>query len=499
MKKKILFGQDARDALKRGIDLAADAVSCTLGPTGRNAVLGRLDLPPIITNDGAMIARNIEADDPNENDGVWIVKEASALADKKAGDGTTTCTVILQKLVASAFEIIRDDGSMVKNKVDTIQLKKQVDSYCELAVEALSKMSRPITDDDIYNVALVSAEYPWLAKMVADIYSKIGKDGYISIEESVKTGYEVYKGIELMAGYHSDYYINNDKRECVIEEPYILVTNQSLETTAIVPLIEQLVAKNIMSVIIIAPDFTRDLLSRLITTKVKAGFTAVALKLPTFDKDDILIDIATMTEAAFIDKNTFTSYENFSKALTFEKLGRAEKAIISDGKSVLIGGNGDTDARVGQLKEVHAASQSSFDRDAIERRIAYLSGGMAVIRIGGESDTERNYFKLKAEDTINAVQVALKDGVVPGGGLALKTVADSIEPNILTDALRAPFNQIQKNAGGALEIKDSVIDPVKITISALRSACSLAGMVITTEVSVAFNKTDYESKNNDEN
>lgn len=498
MKKRILFGQEARDALKRGIDISARAISTTLGPTGRNAVLGRLDLPPVITNDGATIARNIELEDEIENQGAWIVKEATAMADKKGGDGTTTATVILQKIVNILFELLKDDGSLVTKKVDAIKLKKDVDIWCDKVCEKLREKARPVIDSDILKVAKVSAEYDWLAQMIADIYSKTGKDGFINIEESVKTGYEIFKGIELTGGYHSEYYINNENRECIINSPHILITNQKLDIQAVIPLVDSLVSRKIMEVVIIAPEFTRDLLNRLVTTKVKAGFTAVALKLPTFDKDDILVDIATLTKATFIDKNTYPTYEDLLKAITFESLGTAERAIIGEGKSVIIGGEGDTTERVKAIRKLHSESQSEFDKNTYEKRIAYLSGGIAVLKIGGESDTEKNYFKLKAEDAINAVQVALQEGVVKGGGLALKEIADELPKNILTEAIKAPYNQIQENAGGSLEIGDDIIDPVKITISSLRSACSLAGMVVTTETVTAFKqeeppKQNYES------
>lgn len=494
--KKILFGQDARNALKKGIDTATKAIACTLGPTGRNAVIGRLDIPPLITNDGATIARSIELDDEIENQGSWMVKEVTALTDKKAGDGTTTTAVLMQKIIEDAFALMKDDDSLISSRVDVIKLKKQIDESCEIVVKLLQTKARQITESDIYNVALVSAEYEWLARIIADIYIKIGKDGFISTEESHKTSYEIFKGIELEAGYHSEYYVNNDKRECVIETPYILVTNQKLEATAIVPLIEELVAKDVKEVIFIAPDFTRDLLNRLTTTKVKAGFTAVALRLPTFEKNDLLLDIATLTQATFLDKNTFTTYESFAKAVKVSALGRAERAIVGESKTMIIGGEGDTAERVKEIKKLHEESQSEFDKNTYEKRIAFLGGGIAVIRIGGSSDTERSYFKLKAEDAINSVQVALQEGVVKGGGLVLKEIAEEIPVNILTNALKAPYEQIQKNAGG-IEIGDSIIDPVKVTISAVKSACSIAGVVITTETVSAYKRDEPRTKNHD--
>lgn len=502
--KIVKRGQEARDALKRGIDLVADCVKVTLGPSGRNAVLGRLDIPPIITNDGVTIARNIEAEDETENLGVMAMKEATALTDAKAGDGTTTTTVILQKIVETLFDKIKDDGSLITKKVDSIKLKKELDSLCEKVSQMLTDRARKITPEDIYNVALVSAEYEWLAKMVAEVFAKVGMDGFVTLEEAVKTGYEVFPGIELHSGISSDYFFNNEdgeEKKCTLENPYILVTNNRLEIYPIVNLIESLPKERVenrdINIVLFAPDFTLDLIKRMIQTKLTFGITIIPIKLPTFDKDDVLVDISTLTEATFLDKNTFLKPEDFVKATNFGQLGQVEKAIITGTKTVLIGGNGDTKSRVAEIKMVREKSQSEFDKTRMDERIAHLSGGFAKIRIGGDSDSERTYFKLKAEDAINAVQEAMKDGVVKGGGLALKEIAEELGDTLISPALLAPYNQIQENSGG-LEIGDDIIDPVKITLSALKSACSLAGIIITTEVTVAH-KNVPERKGQDEN
>lgn len=490
MKKIVKRGQEARDALKRGIDLVADSVKITLGPSGRNVVIGRLNIPPIITNDGVTIARNIEADDPTENLGVSIVKEAASLADAKGGDGTTTATVLTQAFINSLFEKIKDDGSLITKKVDSIKLKKEFDALIDTVVQKLKDRARPITKKDIYDVALVSGEYEWLAKIVADVFEAVGVTGYVNIEEAVKTDFEVFKGLKLAVGFSSEYFYTNDKRECELYNPYVLVTNQRLEIQPIVNLIESLpkdgVEDRSISIILIAPDYSLDVVKRMIATKLQFGLTIIPLKLPTYDKDDILLDIATLTEAQFLDKNTFLKGEDFIKATNFGQLGQIEKAVIGEDTSVLIGGNGDTKGRVKEIKKVYDKTESQFDRDRLEQRMAHLSGGFATIRIGGESEAERTYFKLKTEDAVNAVQEALKDGVVKGGGLALKEIAEELGETIVSKPLMSPYFQIQENSGGTLEILDSVIDPVKITISSLRSAASLASTVATTEVTIAY-------------
>lgn len=499
MKKVILQGQAARYALKRGIDLVADCVKVTLGPSGRNAVLGRLDNIPTNTNDGVTIARNIEADDEIENMGVMMVKEAASLTDAKAGDGTTTTVVLLQALVDSLFKKLEDNGSLVKKRVDSIKLKKQLDALCGQVVGMLRSQAKPITKKDIYNVALVSAEYVWLARMIADIFEAVGVTGYVNIEEAVETGFDVFKGFRLKTGFASDYFYTNDRQQTVLDNPYIFVTNQKLEIQPVLNLVGTLpqddVEQKRISLILVAPDFSLDLIKRMISTKMDFGLTIVPLKLETYGKDDLLVDIATLTEATFMDKNRFQTFEEFVDASNFGQLGKVEKAVIGVSDTVLLGGNGNTKKRVSDIKKIYDKTESEFDKNTLEQRMAHLSGGFATLRIGGESETERTYFKLKAEDAVNAVQEALKDGVVKGGGLALKNIADELGDTIISESLCAPYNQIQENSGG-IKILDSVVDPVKITISAVKSACSLAGMVLTTEVAIAYKNA---SKDKDEN
>lgn len=495
--KILAKGQTAREAIKRGIDTVADCVKVTLGPSGRNAVLGRQDITPIITNDGVTIARNIILDDELEELGAMIVKEASSLTDRNAGDGTTTTTVLLQAIVNDAFDKIKDNGSLIKGKVDTIKIKKDIDEACKRVVEALKLRSKPISTKDIYDVALISVEYEWLAEMIAKMFKEIGVDGYVTVEEGMTTEYEVSKGIELKAGFHSEYYINNDKGECVLENPLIFVTNQALDASVTVKLLESIRGKEVSGIILIAPDFSRDLLNRLIATKLSSGFTAVAIKLPTFDKNDLLVDVATLSEATFLDKNTFATGEDFIGAINKDVFGTVEKVLITSGKTLLVGGSGDTKSRVKEIKKKIEKTESVFDKDDLEKRVAYLSGGIAKFKISAQSEFEKTYLKLKVEDAVNAVQYALKDGVVRGGGLALKEISEELPENILTKALKAPYEQIQLNSGG-IEIGEKVVDPVKITISAVESACSLAGMVLTTEVAVAY-KNERKNKDEDTN
>jgi chaperonin GroEL len=488
--KIVKRGQEARDALKRGIDLACDCAKATIGPGGRNAVLGRIDLPPTITNDGVSVIRNIEAEDEIENQGVWIAKEACSVASGKAGDGTTTTAVLLQAIIGKCFDMLKDDGSLVSSKPNVTELMRQVNKAKEEIVAELEKEAKPVTESQIFDVAKSAGELDWIASIVTEMYSKIGKDGHVTLKEGVRTRYETFKGIELNAGYPSEYFITNDNQEAVIENPRILVTNQALDTNCVVDIITKLSEAKSNGLVLIAPDFSRDMISRLNTTKLKAGFSAISVKLPTFGNDDILMDVATLTGAKFLDRNLYTKTEDFIKAITVEALGTSDSAIIGQAKTTIIGGNGDTTERVKVIRQKMAETLSLFDKDALEKRLAYLSGGIATLYIGGASDFEKGYLKLKAENAVASVQRALEKGVVKGGGLALKEIGDRLVDNVLSDCVKEPYNQIQENAGG-IEIGDNVIDAVAVTISSLESACSLASVALTTEVVTAFkNKKD---------
>ena len=263
------------------------------------------------------------------------------------------------------------------------------------------------------------------------------------------------------------------------------------------PLIEAAVLKNITNIVLIAPEFDRDLLNRLNTTKLKNPTTNfVPIKFPTYDKDDILIDIATLSNGKFFDKNAHPSLDLMVKEMTIDNLGKVDRAIINESSSALVGGKGDTSKRVEELKKKFSKTMSVFDKNRLEQRIAFLSGGVAIIKVGAESDTERLYYRRKIEDAVNAAQMALRDGVIPGGGVALKEISEKLPVSIITKALKRPYEQIQENAGEEFVVPAEVVDPVAITISSLKSACSVAGMIATTEITVA-NKDVDNSKNHD--
>lgn len=494
--KILKLGKDARDAIKRGIDLVASHTNPTLGPSGRASLLGRIDLPPRLADDAVSIVMNIESEDETEQMGVMLMREALMTQSKNIKDTTATTMNLSQSVTNAVFEKLKDEDVLVKSNVNTIDLYKELNATCELIVAELSKNARPMTTEEIYDVALSAGSYEWIARLVTDVFTIIGKDGYVSIEEGLTTSFEILNGMDIKSGYHSEYYINNDDKECVLDNPYVLVTNQRLDTEAIKRVIGILLPKDIKSAIFIAPDFTPETLVSMVKTHENGQFTPVALKLPTFDKDDILIDIATLTGANLLDRKIHTSYDSFLTEITLSNLGTVNKAIICDNKSKLIGGLGNVTSRIQEIKAVFDKTDSAFDKDVLSKRIAALAGAVAYIKVGGVSDFEKEYSKLKIENAVGSVQNALKGNVVKGGGVALKEVADGLPINILSEAIKSPYKQIQVNNGEPFVISDKVIDPLINVIGALRTACSIAGRLLLIESTIAF-KLDkkYESKN----
>ena len=497
--KILKHSQDAREALKRGVDLAAKCTNPTLGPAGKGQLIGRMDLPPRIVDDAVSILMNLELPDETEQAAVMLMREVLMTQSKNIKDSTATTMNLSQAVVSELFEKLNNRDSLVEGSVNTISLNKKLQESLEVIISKLRSRARDLTPEDIYSVALSAGSYDWIAKLVTEIYEKIGKDGYVSIEEANKTSYEILSGMDVNAGYHSDYYINNDERQCVLEKPFVFVTNQKLEPEALRKVIGALIQKGkedsltYKSVIFIAPDFTPEALASMIKTQTNGDFTPVALKLPTFDKDDILLDIATVTEAKLMDKKMYTSYEQFLNDITIDKLGRLDKAIIGEGKSKFIGGKGDVVSRVKDIKDLSDKSESAFDKDTYTKRIASLNGAVAYIKVGGVSDFDKGYYKLKVENAVGSVQNAFNGGVIHGGGVTLNKIADEIKGQLLSEAIRSPYKTIQANNGEPFEVPLTVIDPVDNIIGALRGACETAGKLLLVESSNVFKNKPEKS------
>lgn len=493
--KIIKTGNEARVLLKRGIDTVANCVKATLGPSGRNAIISRGYGSPFITNDGATVANSIELENEIEQLGVDMIKEATKLADQKAGDGTTTTTVLTQAIIDEGFERLKEGDSLVKSKVDAMAIKREIDAECVKVVKEIEKRTKKIkTKEDIYNVAKVSVEDESLANKLTDIFDQIGKEGVVNIEDGVfELEYDVLNGFKINTGYGSHYFINNQSGEVEIKNPHVLVTNYELDTTdVLVPIISALHSEGIKQLVIVAPKFTKNVLATFISNHIKGIFTIIAVKPPYFGDDDRLEDVASFLGAKYFDSSKNDVFE-----ITKDSLGKADKLTSTKDTTVFIGGKGDVKNQVKFLKQKSKESDSLFDKKKFDERIASLNGSVAVIKVGAQSDAEREYLRLKIEDAVNAVRYALQDGVVKGGGITLKEIAETLPESILTKALKTPYKLIQENAGGSLKIPDTIIDPAQITKSALTSACSVAGMVLTTEVAVAEKRDEPKDKSQD--
>lgn len=525
MAKDIKFGEDARKALQAGVDKLANTVKITLGPKGRNVVLDKKFGAPLITNDGVTIAKEIELDDPFENMGAQLVKEVATKTNDVAGDGTTTATVLAQAL-------IREGMKNVAAGANPMVVKKGIQKAVKTAVEAVKANSQKITgSSDIARVATISAADEFIGKLIADAMEKVSSDGVITVEESktAETDCEVVEGMQFDRGYISPYMsTDTDKMEAVIDDALLLITDKKISNIQdILPLLEQIVQQG-KKLVIIAEDIEGEALATLIVNKLRGTFTCVAVKAPGFGdrRKEMLQDIAILTGGEVISSDIGLEL----KDTKFEQLGRARQVKVQKENTIIVNGMGDPSAiknRVNQIKTQIETTTSDFDREKLQERLAKLSGGVAVIKVGAATETEMKEAKMRIEDALAATKAAVEEGIVAGGGTALVNVIpkvrellDSAEGdektgiNIVIKALEEPIRQIAKNAGleGSVIIDKiinsgkvnygfdaakeeytdmlsvGIVDPTKVTRSALQNAASVASMVLTTESLVADKK-----------
>lgn len=527
MAKMVIFDQEVRNALKRGVDIVAGAVKVTLGPRGRNVALERSWGGPVITNDGVSIAKEITLKDKFENMGAGIVKEVASKTNDKAGDGTTTAVVLTQAIVHEGLK-------RTAMGANAMMIRRGIEAAAKDAVEELKKMAKPIKGkEDIKQVASISAESDELGATIAEVVEKVGKDGVVTVEESQSLNIEkeIVEGMEFDKGYVSAYMITNAERmEAVVVDAPILITDKKISTIKeIQPILEKLFQNGKKELVIIADDVDGEALTLAVVNKLKGVFNILAVKAPGYGdrKKEMLADIAAVVGGTVISEELDTKLENAE----LSALGRAQRVVATKDSTVIVGGKGakkDINDRVASLKKQVAASDSKFDKEKLEERIAKLAGGVAVIRVGAATETEMKYLKDKIEDAVNATKAAIAEGIVPGGGSALVRVADALKKksvkkdvaardgefsvgyNIVVSALSAPFKQIVVNAGrddGALlvdqmlakenggwnavseEVVDmleaGIIDPVKVTRSCVENAASAAAVLLTTEAAVA--------------
>ncbi len=518
MAKQLLMGEEARKALSAGIDTLADTVKITLGPKGRNVVLGKKFGAPVITNDGVTIAKEIELKDAFENMGAQLVREVATKTNDAAGDGTTTATVLAQALVTEGMKNVAAGA----NPMD---VKRGMQKAVKAAVEAFAKNSKQMSGaEDVARVATVSASDEEVGKLIAEAMEKVGADGVITIEESktADTDCEVVKGMQFDRGYITPYMVTDTERmEAILDDAYILITDKKISVIQdILPLLEQIVQSG-KKLLIVAEDVEGEALSTLIVNRLRGTFTVVAVKAPGFGdrRKEMLQDIAILTGGTVISEEL--GYE--LKDATMQMLGRAHQVKVAKEYTTIVDGEGDKKAvsdRIAQIRSQMEVTTSEFDKEKLQERLAKLSGGVAVIHVGAATEVEMKDKKLRIEDALNAAKAAVEEGIVAGGGTApinaipaVDEVVDSLEGDqrtgakIVRKALEAPLRQIAANAGlegsviidkilasGEINygfdaqkevygdmIKAGIVDPTKVTRSALENAASVAGMVLTTE------------------
>ena len=526
MAKEIKYGAEARRALEEGVNKLADTVRVTIGPKGRNVVLDKSFGAPLITNDGVTIAKEIELEDRFENMGAQLIKEVASKTNDVAGDGTTTATVLAQAMVHEGMKNLEAGAN-------PIILRKGMKKATDVAVEAIAKMSSKVKDkDQIAKVAAISAGDAEVGQMVADAMEKVSNDGVITIEESktMKTELDLVEGMQFDRGYVSAYMATDmDKMEANLDDPYILITDKKISNIQeILPLLEQIVHAG-ARLLIIAEDIEGEALTTLIVNKLRGTFNVVAVKAPGYGdrRKEMLKDIATLTGGQVISEELGMEL----KDTTMDQLGRAKSVKVQKENTVIVDGMGDKNAiadRVAQIKAQIEETTSDFDREKLQERLAKLAGGVAVIRVGAATETEMKEAKLRMEDALNATRAAVEEGIISGGGSAYihasKAVAKAIEElegdektgaKVVLKALEAPLFHISANAGleGAVIInkvresevgtgfdalteqyvdmvENGILDPAKVTRSALQNATSVASTLLTTESVVADIKED---------
>jgi chaperonin GroEL len=520
--KQLVFGEEARRKLRNGIDIVAEAVATTLGPKGRNVALDRKFGSPTITHDGVTVAKEIELEDPFENMGAQLLKEAATKTNDIAGDGTTTSTVLAHAMVTEGLKTLAAGAN-------PMMLKRGIEAASKAVADAIKEQAIEIsTKEEIANVATISAQDRQIGDLIADVMDKVGKDGVITVEESkgLEFEQEYVEGMQFDRGYISSYFItDSDHMEAVIEEPYILIYDKKISAAQdLLPLLEKLVQVGKRELVILAEDVDGEALATMVLNKLRGTLNVLAIKAPGFGdrRKAMMQDIATLTGATLISEETGRKLDTAVVA----DLGRAEKVVADKDNTTIIGGKGDSKAikaRIEQIRVEIDKTTSDYDREKLQERLAKLSGGVAIIRVGAATETELKEKKHRVEDALSATRAAVEEGIVPGGGVALLNAVASLDAlklegddaktgvNIVRRALEAPMRRIAENAGheGSVVVenirqaqakeksnkfgfnvldenytdmvKAGVIDPAKVTRGALENATSIAAMILTTE------------------
>lgn len=530
--KQLVFGEEARRKLRNGIDVVANAVATTLGPKGRNVALDRKFGSPTITHDGVTVAKEIELEDPFENMGAQLLKEAATKTNDIAGDGTTTSTVLAHAIVTEGLKTLAAGAN-------PMLLKRGIEAAAKMVADEIRSQAIEIREkNEIANVATISAQDRSIGELIADVMDKVGKDGVITVEESkgLEFEQEYVEGMQFDRGYISPYFVTDaEHMEAVISEPYILIYDKKISAAAdIVPVLEKMVQVGKRDLVIISEDIDGEALATLVLNKIRGMVNVLAVKAPGFGdrRKAMLQDIATLTGAQVISEETGRKLET----TTINDLGRAEKVVADKDNTTVVGGKGDESAikgRIDQIKVEIDKTTSDYDREKLQERLAKLAGGVAIIRVGAATETELKEKKHRVEDALSATRAAVEEGIVPGGGVALINAIhvlddlkmqnddEQIGVNIVRKALEVPMRKITENAGkeGSVIIENvrkaqkdgdnlqvgydvltdqygdmvkcGVIDPAKVTRGALENAASIAAMILTTEALI----TDVPEEN----
>jgi chaperonin GroEL len=523
MTKLIQYKEEARESLKRGVDKLANAVKVTLGPKGRNVVLDRGFGSPVITKDGVTVAKDIELEDKFENVGAALVQEVASKTNDMAGDGTTTATILAQAIVAEGF-------SAVSSGANPIVLKRGMDKATDWVIAHLESKKKKVTQENLKEVASIAANDGEIGKLIAQVFNEVGKNGVVTVEESqsAEMSKELVEGMQFDRGYISHYMVTNAERmEAVYEDPYILITDRKISSiNDIVPLLQKLTQAGKRDLVIIADDVDGDALATLVVNKLRGNFNALAMKAPGFGdrKKDMLEDIATVTGGTVISEEKGIKLES----VELNMLGRAHKVKATKESTTIVDGKGkkaDIDKRIAQLKAQLEKATSSYDKEKLQERLAKLSGGVAVIKVGAQTETEMKEKKFRIDDAVSATRAALEEGILPGGGVALFNAARALGEakikgisafgdeakgvNVIRSILERPLRAIAENAGKdanevvshlseseeghgynaangeyADMISAGIIDPLKVVKTALTNAVSVASLILTTEAVV---------------
>ncbi len=521
MAKQLVFNDDARKHLKNGVDALSNAVKTTLGPKGRNVALDKKWGSPTVTHDGVTVAKEVELEDPFDNMGAQLLKEAATKTNDVAGDGTTTATVLAQSIVTEGLKNVAAGAN-------PMLLKRGIEVGRDAIVRQISDMSTPVSDrEKIAQVASISAADAQIGDLIADVMDKVGKDGVITVEESKGLEFETeyVEGMQLDRGYLSPYFVTNSERmEAALDNPYILIHDKKISSAQdLVPILEKLMQMGKREIVIIAEDVEGEALATLVLNKLRGTLNALALKAPGFGdrRKAMLQDIAILTGGEVITEELGKKLENTS----INELGQADRVIATKDDTTLVSGAGDSAQIKGRIEQIRSeidASTSDYDREKLQERLAKLAGGVAILRVGAATETELKFKKTRVEDALSATRAAVEEGIVPGGGVALINAVPGVEAveleetdaatgaRILTRALEEPMRTIAENAGldGAVVVEKvrnnsetasdatgydvvenqyvdmleaGIIDPAKVTRSAVENACSIASMILTTE------------------